>query len=89
MQKSYYDQGSHSLQPLAEGEYVRFQLADKTEKPATVICKADEMSRSYYIRSNEGGIYRRNRRFINRTGETKPPEPDIVWPRMDSNPAPN
>ena len=89
MQKSYYDQGSHSLQPLAEGEYVRFQLANKTWKPATVIGKADDMSRSYYLRSNEGGIYRRNRRFINRTGETKPPEPDIVWPHMDSNPAPN
>ncbi|KAK3108744.1 hypothetical protein FSP39_014647 [Pinctada imbricata] len=78
LDKSYYDIGAHSLRPLEEGEYVRFQLPDKTWKLATVVGKADDMSRSYFIKSNQGVIYRRNRRSINKTHELKMPEPDFA-----------
>lgn len=75
--KSLYDNRSHNPPPLSKGEYARFQLSYKSWKPATVISMA-------YDRSNSGGIYRRDNRYINCNGESKIPEPEeFILPSND------
>ncbi|XP_060557421.1 uncharacterized protein K02A2.6-like [Ruditapes philippinarum] len=68
-QKNYYDKSSRSLPPLNKDDSCRVQFG-KTWKPAIVLKKEGE--RSYKVQTEDGAIYRRNRRFINKTREKFP-----------------
>ena len=68
--KVYYDKGAHLLPPLEIGDTVRLQPQDKTGSwnKASVIKKVAE--RSYLVRTPQGHLLRRNRKFLRATGET-------------------
>uniref|UniRef100_A0A674EBM2 Gypsy retrotransposon integrase-like protein 1 n=1 Tax=Salmo trutta TaxID=8032 RepID=A0A674EBM2_SALTR len=66
-QKRYYDRSARPLPPLIDGESVRIQ-EHGLWKPAVVIQPADT-ERSYYVRTAEGAVYRRNRRHLLNTKE--------------------
>ena len=70
-QKRYYDPGSKPLKPLHISETVRIKRKKQWE-PAEVIDQHD--SRSYYARTLDGAIYRRNRRHLLKTHEQTPLE---------------
>ena len=68
-QKSAYDKGAHNLKPLELGEPVRIKYNDGLWKPAIVSDKHD--TRSFTVQTPSGGSYRRNRRHLLKTGETR------------------
>ncbi|XP_053383774.1 uncharacterized protein K02A2.6-like [Mercenaria mercenaria] len=68
-QKGYYDRQTKPLPPLLINEYVRVQMG-KIWKPAKVIEKHDD--HSYSVQTQDGAIYRRNRRVLNKTKERFP-----------------
>ena len=67
--KAYYDKGAHSLPHLEIGDTVRLQLQDKAGSwsKASVIKKVAE--RSYLIKTPQGYLLRKNRKFLRATGE--------------------
>ena len=65
--KGNYDRTARKLTPLKIGDSVHVQR-DKLWEPAKVISKYNE--HSYNVQTHQGGIYRRNRKFLNKT----PPE---------------
>ena len=60
-QRYYYNKSAKQLKPLENGDQVYIQTKSKTWKPATVLKKEN---RSYTVSTNDGGQYRRNRRFL-------------------------
>lgn len=64
VQKKHYDRSAKPLPPLKVNDSVRVQFG-KIWKPAKVIKKHD--SRSYVVQTNDGAIYRRNRRLLIKT----------------------
>ena len=62
-QQHYYNRGAKELAPLESGDRVRIQTKLKTWKLAAVVKKEDR-TRSYTVRTDDGGEYRRNRRFL-------------------------
>jgi hypothetical protein len=70
VQKKYYDRQSKPLKSLTTGDTVRVQF-DKQWKKGTVVDK--QTDRSYVVRTNDGGIYRRNRKFLHKTKDQNDP----------------
>ena len=68
-QKQYYDRGAKDLPPLREGEFVRLQTDDGWV-PSQVVAVGPE-PRSYKVVTEQNREYRRNRKFLLRTGEQK------------------
>jgi hypothetical protein len=66
-QKHYYDRDAKPLSPLKIGESARVQRSDKTWSPAIVLDNPTE--RSYIVETENGQIYRRNRRDLLKTSE--------------------
>ncbi|KAK2717515.1 hypothetical protein QYM36_006334 [Artemia franciscana] len=63
-QSKHYNQHARNMEPLKTGQKVWVQLTDQgTWKKATV-CKTGDSPRSYYVRLEEGGTFRRNRIHI-------------------------
>ncbi|CAG2222040.1 unnamed protein product [Mytilus edulis] len=69
--KKYYDKGSKPLKSLNSGDSVRIRGSNGLWKPA-IISSQHPASRSYIVESQDGGIYRRNRRHIIGTREEVP-----------------
>ena len=61
-QKKYYNRNAKPLKPLMANEHVHMRK-EKQWIPATVLYETDE-PRSYVVRTEEGGEYRRNRRDL-------------------------
>ena len=69
-QVKYYNKGSKELKPFKSGDKVRVKQKDgKWEK--AVVSKLDRTPRSYHVRTEDGGIYRRNRRVLRESKEHK------------------
>ncbi|KAK2718758.1 hypothetical protein QYM36_005932 [Artemia franciscana] len=63
-QSKHYNHHARNMEPLKTGQKVWVQLTDQgTWKKATV-CKTGDSPRSYYVRFEEGGMFRRNRIHI-------------------------
>uniref|UniRef100_A0A8C8DYN6 Integrase catalytic domain-containing protein n=1 Tax=Oryzias sinensis TaxID=183150 RepID=A0A8C8DYN6_9TELE len=71
-QKQYFDRGAKRLPLLIEGEKVRVQVKNKW-KPAVVVGEHDK-PRSVIIKTEDGNIYRRNRRHLMKTRELTFPQ---------------
>ena len=70
----YYNTATKELDPLLSGELVRIQ--DRNWQRGTVAKQCD--IRSYEVRTEDGGRYRRNRRFLRRTNEQPPKLPTDI-----------
>ena len=66
-QKENYDKTSKPLKPLSLHDSVRVQFG-KIWRPGKVV--QIHPNRSYSIQTRDGTVYRRNRRFINKTNES-------------------
>ena len=76
-QKYYFDQGSKALSPLKAKDSVYLQVDDKW-KPAEVV-EVEKEPRSYTVQTTDGGMYRRNRKFLRSNPEPQvrdEPEPE-------------
>ena len=69
-QKDYFDRHTKTLPPLEQGERVRVRMG-KHWKPG-VVKQCEETPRSYRIKTDEAGEYRRNRRMIMKSRENNP-----------------
>ena len=58
-QVKYYNKGSKELKPFKSGDKVRVKQKDGKWKKA-VVSKLDRTPRSYHVRTEDGGTYRRN-----------------------------
>lgn len=67
-QKLYYDRGTRDLPALEEGEKVRLRT-EKHWQPAVVV-KKHEKPRSYLVQTQDGKVYRRNRKHLIKTKES-------------------
>ena len=80
VQKSNYDKLAKELPPLHQGDHVRVRTPGFHPQwdPAVVLeTPKPEKPRSYIIQHEQGGIYKRNRKHLLRTGETHTPnKPD-------------
>ncbi len=90
-QAYYYNRGSKQLPALEVGDAVRMmpEKGRKTWRKGKV--KAIVSPRSYIVRTDSGGNYRRNRRHLRKTLEPDDAEADIELPmeeqdRADSQP---
>ena len=85
--KQYYDRSAKAMKPLTLGEGVRIRNG-KFWKPAVVKEKLND--RSYVLETQDGGIYRRNRRHLLKSNE-KPFQildpPDITQNCVNSTPS--
>ena len=70
MQKHYYDRNSRSLSYLQKGEVVRVQLQPQGKWVPGIIHELDDNPRSYIVETPDGGMYRRNRKFILQSNES-------------------
>lgn len=61
--KKYYDKSAKPLSFLRQGDRVRMQTAKGFDRPG-VIKETCKQPRSYWLRTDDGGTYRRNRRHI-------------------------
>ena len=92
--KVYHDRSAYPLRPLDPGDSVRVQLFDKKWTPAVVTESLG--NRSYSVKTSNGTIYRRNRKFLLKTSEAPqpeecaPPQYDVVQPytNIDFKPTP-
>ena len=68
-EKFYYDRGAKDLKELRPGDVVRIKIQDKDKEwvKAKVAEKVDP--RSYKARTEDGMLYRRNRRHVMETKE--------------------
>ncbi|KAL0153721.1 hypothetical protein M9458_050974 [Cirrhinus mrigala] len=64
-QKFYYDRATKHLQPLARNDVVLIKDDENWSKKATVM--QEVAPRSYTVKTNDGQIFRRNRRDLLRT----------------------
>ena len=75
-QKGQYDKSVKPLPDLNPGDSVRYQV-DRSWKPATVI-KQHNNPCSYYIRTHQGTVIRRNRYHLKRTNEAITTPDDLI-----------
>ena len=52
------------MEPLKAGQKVWVQLTDQGTRKKATVCKTGDSPRSYYVRLEEGGTFRRNRIHI-------------------------
>ncbi|MCG8048271.1 MAG: RNase H-like domain-containing protein [Candidatus Thiodiazotropha endolucinida] len=71
--KEHYDRTARKLAPLNIGESVHIQR-DKLWEPAKVISQQNE--HSYNVKTPQGAVYCRNRKFLNKTPRPNLPHPD-------------
>ncbi|CAK6975876.1 unnamed protein product [Scomber scombrus] len=67
-QKQRYDKSTKVLKPLAKDDVVRIQDQDAWNRKATVLQEIGP--RSYEVRTEDGHVFRRNRRNLLKTKET-------------------
>ena len=67
-QKQYFDVGSKPLNPLKIGDSMRMKHNSHIWQPAVVTGK--HADRSYVVQTEAGNQYGRNRRFLQKTGES-------------------
>ena len=63
-QKKYYDRSSRSLPPLSPGDHVYVQLSRGDSWKPAVITAIGKTPRTYHIKTQQGGVFLRNRRFL-------------------------
>ena len=80
-QKKYADKSAKPLPLLHTGDNVRMQTPKGYGKSATITRLANE-PRSYYVRSEEGTEYRRNRRPLLKVTTTVPATVDTTLPAI-------
>jgi hypothetical protein len=66
-QKKYYNKGAHPLPELKTGDAVRIQLAKGDKWKPGCVSSTCSQPRSYLVRTDDGAVYRRNRRFLRLT----------------------
>ena len=74
-QKSYVDRQTQKLPDLRTGENVRIQKGD-TCQPAVVV-ERHQLPRSFIVRTQDGRVYRRNRKHLLKTGEREFPPTEM------------
>ena len=67
LQKNMYDKNAKDMEPLEKGEIV--QIRSNKWNPA-IVKNVHMNPRSYIVESEDGGVYRRNRRHLLKTGES-------------------
>ena len=83
IQKKYFDVGTQPLPPLNQHDQVRMKKDHQSKwQPATVV-KQHNTPRSYLVKSEDGVVYRRNRRHLMKVSE-EPHIPDE--PTLDETP---
>ena len=80
-QKKYADKSAKPLPLLHTGDNVCMQTPKGYGKPATITRLANE-PRSYYVRSEKGTEYRRNRRHLLKVPTTVPATVDTTLPAI-------
>ena len=75
-QKYYHDRQTKFLPKTHEGDRIRVRKKGLW-KPGVVICE-EETSRSYRVKTDDGGEYRRNRRMLLKSVEPDPVAEDIL-----------
>ncbi|KAF2895686.1 hypothetical protein ILUMI_10466 [Ignelater luminosus] len=73
--KTYYDKRTRSLQPLREGQNIRFQKHQSGHWYAAKVKGKDPQPRSYQIRDHSGNLFTRNRVMINPSLRQSSPTP--------------
>ena len=73
--KQHYNMSSRKLPPLNVGESVHVQR-EKNWEPAKAISQFND--HSFNIQTPDGAIYRRNRKYLNKTPEQTLPQPESV-----------
>ena len=68
VQKSFYDRAAKHLPPLSSNDTVRIEDPGGWKTKATVL--QEVAPRSFTVRTEEGQIFRRNRRSLLKTPET-------------------
>ena len=81
-QKAYYDRGTKPLSKLNVGDSVRVRLGRRDWTPA-VVTQLHSAPRSYLVTTENGRVYRRNRRVINSSAEPPP----VVLAAQEETPA--
>ena len=84
--KFWYDRTAKSLPELQIGQGVRMQPVEHSGqwKQATIVKKVGE--RSYLAQTEEGNVYRRNRKFLKATAEEKVELPNPIVARNVESP---
>ena len=72
-QKKYHDRGTKILPPLQVGDPVRIQQG-RIWSPA-IIMEKHEAPRSFRVRTEDGQVYRRNRKFLRPSPESETVQP--------------
>lgn len=67
-QKKHHDKTARNLKPLSESDVVRIEEPDAWNRKAVVLKEVGP--RSYTVRTEDGQVFRRNRRCLLRTQET-------------------
>lgn len=75
--KAYYDKGAYPLPALTIGEVVRMQPLDRTGSWSKVAVVKKIAERSYLVKTDQGHLLRRNRRFLRSTGESQDMSPSV------------
>ena len=88
-QKQYYDRNSKDLKELKQGDKIIVQnVKTKLWEPAIILCKT-ENPRSYKIKTNNGRILIRNRKFL-KLSKNSNQQIDYNFDDLpDNNPPPN
>ncbi|XP_053402903.1 uncharacterized protein K02A2.6-like [Mercenaria mercenaria] len=79
--KFYYDRSARPMKSLEKGEGIRIRQG-KTWQPAVVSKQVND--RSYIVRTEDGGMYRRNRRHLLKSHEK--PFDEIDFPSLPATP---
>ncbi|XP_053395760.1 uncharacterized protein LOC128555943 [Mercenaria mercenaria] len=82
-EKVYYDMTAKHLPPLEIGDSARIQQANKNWSPAVVVQKHHD--RSYSVKTPDGNTYRRNRRHLLQTNESKECIPEVDMQNVENN----
>ena len=70
VQKKYYDRGAKIRKGFRAGETIRMRKDGKWKKG--IITGEHDTPRSYHVKTEDGGEYRRNSRFLRHTREPPP-----------------
>ena len=88
-QSSYYNNGSKPLQPLLKGDTVRIKPVNPGQRWAHARVNGSAGIRSYQVTTEDGRVYRRNRRHLRLTAESpapQTPEAELHTPECYSSP---
>lgn len=82
-QKRFYDRSSRPLPPLGPGDPVFIQTKPGGDwQPGRVIA-AEKAPRSFKVQTDEGRLYRRNRRFLRKQPKVTCPPPHPPMPEFE------